>query len=313
MSGDLKIFSGTGNPELANEIAGYLKMELGEIVITRFMDGENYCQIKENVRGADVFIVQPTCPPVNENLMELLIMIDAFRRASAWRITAVIPYYGYARQERKDKPRVPITAKLVANLLTAAGADRILTIDLHAPAIQGFFDIPVDHMFAAPVILEYIASLNLNDLCLVSPDAGGVERARALAKRLGVSLAIIDKRRESANIAEAMNVIGEVKGKNIVIVDDMIDTAGTLVKATDALKERGALKVFASCVHPILSGRAFERIETSQIEKVIVTNTVPFKGNQQDKKNFEFLSVADLLGESILRIHDHTSVSSLFV
>ncbi len=313
MSRKLKIFSGTGNRVLADEIAAYLGKDIGQLLITKFKDGENYCQIEENVRGADVFIVQPTCPPVNENLMELLIMIDAFRRASAWRITAVMPYYGYARQERKDKPRVPITAKLVANLLTAAGTDRILTLDLHAPAIQGFFDIPCDHMFAAPVILDYIAGLGLDNLCLVSPDAGGVERARALAKRLGASLAIIDKRREGANIAEAMNVIGEVKGKNIVIVDDMIDTAGTLVKATDALKERGALKVYASCVHPVLSPPAFERIATSQIEKVIITNTIPFVGSDKDRNNFGFLSVANLLGESILRIHEHTSVSSLFV
>ncbi len=261
--GDLKIFSGRAHPALAQEICAYLGIALGELTLYNFSDGENYCQIDENVRGADVFIVQPTCSPVNDHVMELLILLDAFRRSSASRITAVLPYYGYARQDKKDKPRVPITAKLMADLLTAAGADRILTMDLHAAQIQGFFNIPVDHLFAAPVILDAIRKLGLDDLMIVSPDVGGVTRARAIAKRLGASLAIVDKRRTGKNETEVLNVIGDVEGRDVLILDDIIDTAGTLIQAEEALRRGGARRTYAAAVHGVLSGPALERIDGS--------------------------------------------------
>ena len=280
--------------------------------MTNFSDGEICCQITENVRGKDVFIVQPTCRPVNTNLMELLIMIDAFKRSSASRITAVMPYYGYARQDRKDKPRVPISSKLVADLLTAAGANRVLSMDLHAGQIQGFFNIPVDHLYAAPVLIEYLKNLNIPNLTVVSPDAGGVERARAFAKLLGVGLAIVDKRRVAANVAEVLHLIGDVAGKNIIICDDIIDTAGTLVNTVRALKDKGAAKIFACATHGILSGPAMERLGGAPLEKLIVTNTIPV---DESKKlpNMVVLSVAGLLGKAIRSIHKETSVSNLFV
>lgn len=308
---DLKIFSGNANRPLAEEIAGYLKVPLGEARLGRFSDGEISFQILENVRGADVFVVQSTCPPVDSNLMELLIMLDAFRRASAWRITAVIPYFGYARQDRKDKPRVPISAKLVADLLTTAGANRILAMDLHAGQIQGFFDIPVDHLFAAPVLVDYFRKRAIPQLVVVSPDAGGVERARAYAKRLNADLAIIDKRREQANVAEVLHVIGEVAGRNALIVDDMIDTAGTLREVAHVLITHGVREVFACCTHPVLSGPALERIRESPITEVVVTNTIPLQSHDIDK--IKVLSVAPLLGEAIRSIHEETSVSRLFI
>lgn len=308
---DLKIFSGNANRPLAEEIASYLKVPLGEARLGRFSDGEISFQILENVRGADVFVVQSTCPPVDSNLMELLIMLDAFRRASAWRITAVIPYFGYARQDRKDKPRVPISAKLVADLLTTAGANRILAMDLHAGQIQGFFDIPVDHLFAAPVLVDYFRKRAIPQLVVVSPDAGGVERARAYAKRLNADLAIIDKRREQANVAEVLHVIGEVAGRNALIVDDMIDTAGTLREVAHVLITHGVREVFACCTHPVLSGPALERIRESPITEVVVTNTIPLQSHDVDK--IKVLSVAPLLGEAIRSIHEETSVSRLFI
>ena len=275
MTNSLKIFTGSANTDLTHEICEYLRCSMGKASITRFSDGEIYFQIEENVRGADVFIVQPSCTPVDSNLMELFLMIDAFKRSSAHRITAVLPYFGYARQDRKDKPRVPISSKLVSDLLVASGTHRLLTMDLHAPQIQGFFSIPVDHLFAAPVLVEYFQKLNLPNLTVVSPDAGGVERARAFAKRLNADLAMVNKRRLEANVAQVMNVIGDVKGKTCLVVDDMIDTAGTLVKTVEALKENGAVKVYACATHPVLSGPAVERIEKSQLEEVIVTNTIP--------------------------------------
>ena len=278
-----------------------------------FSDGEVFVEVEENVRGTDVFVIQSTCPPVNHNIMELLIMIDALKRASSRRITAVIPYYGYARQDRKVAPRVPISAKLVADLITAAGANRVLSMDLHAGQIQGFFNIPFDHLFAAPVLLEYIRSNYQDDLVIVSPDAGGVERARAFAKRLEVSLAIIDKRREGINEARAMNIIGEVQGKRALILDDMIDTAGTLTQAAEALLARGAREVYAACTHPVLSGPAMERIEASRINEVVVTNTIPLGHRAKACGKIRQLSVAGLLAEAIERIHDERSVSSLFV
>ncbi|HXF06860.1 MAG TPA: ribose-phosphate pyrophosphokinase [Blastocatellia bacterium] len=308
---DLKIFSGNANRPLAEEIASYLKVPLGEARLGRFSDGEISFQILENVRGADVFVVQSTCPPVDSNLMELLIMLDAFRRASAWRITAVIPYFGYARQDRKDKPRVPISAKLVADLLTTAGANRILAMDLHAGQIQGFFDIPVDHLFAAPVLVDYFRKRAIPQLVVVSPDAGGVERARAYAKRLNADLAIIDKRREQANVAEVLHVIGDVAGRNALIVDDMIDTAGTLREVAHVLINHGVREVFACCTHPVLSGPALERIRESPITEVVVTNTIPLHSHDIDK--IKVLSVAPLLGEAIRSIHEETSVSRLFI
>ena len=306
------VFSGRANQKLTEEICNYIDVPLGKTVIRDFSDKEIYVRIEENVRGGDVFVVQSTCFPGNTNLMELLIMIDALRRASAKRITAVIPYYGYARQDRKNEPRVPITSKLIADLVVTAGADRVLTVDLHAGQIQGFFNIPVDHLFAINVLIDYIKEQKLKDLIVISPDAGGVERARAYAKRLNSSLAIIDKRRDIPNEAKAMNIIGDVKGKIAFIVDDMIDTAGTLMEATDALLGAGAREVHACCSHPVLSGPAGERITRSPIKTVITTNTIPLNGELEKNPKIKVLSVASLLGEAILRIHQETSVSSLF-
>jgi len=309
---ELKVFSGNSNPMLAEEICRHLQIPLGKINLTKFSDGELYCQILENVRGKDVFLIQPTCCPVNNNLMELLIMIDAFKRSSATRITSVIPYYGYGRQDRKDKPRVPISSKLVADLLTAAGTDRILSMDLHAGQIQGFFDIPVDHLYAAPVLIEYLKNLRVPSLTVVSPDAGGVERARAFAKRLDADLAVIDKRRTGPNEAEVLHIIGHVSGRNIVICDDMIDTAGTLVNTVHALKKKRAERVFACATHGILSGPAIERLRNAPIEEIILTNTVPLDASKI-LPNMKVLSVAALLGTAIQSIHEETSVSNLFV
>jgi len=314
MEGKLVLFAGNANPRLAQEIADYLNTPLAKTEVSQFADGEIFVQIHDNVRGADVFVVQPTCPPVNQNLMELLIMIDALRRASAQRITPVLPYFGYARQDRKVQPRVPITAKLVADLITAAGAHRLLAMDLHAGQIQGFFNIPVDHLFAAPVLLQYFKERcwSAADLVVVSPDAGGVERARAFAKRLDAALAFIDKRRTGPNEAKVMHVIGEVEGKDAIIVDDIIDTAGTMVQSALALKEAGARRIFASATHPVLSGPAVERIEQSVLEEVVVTDSIPLPEAKACKK-ITVRSVAPLLGEAIRRIHGETSVSSLFV
>ena len=309
----MKIFTGSANTALTNEICKYLRCELGQSSITRFSDGEIYFQILENVRGADVFIVQPTCPPVDSNLMELFLMIDAFKRASARRITAVLPYFGYARQDRKDKPRVPISAKVVSDLLVAAGAVRLLTMDLHAPQIQGFFSIPVDHLFAAPVLVDYFQKFSLPKLTVVSPDAGGVERARAFAKRLNAELAMINKRRVEANVAQVMNVIGDVRGRTCLVVDDIIDTAGTLVKTVDALLEQGATKVYACCTHPVLSGPAVDRIQNSRLEEVVVTNTIPLHNDARKCKRIAVLSVGDLLAQAVQSIHEETSVSVLFI
>ncbi len=311
--GDLKIFSGRAHPALAQEICAYLGIPLGHLTLYNFSDGEDYCQIDENVRGADVFVVQPTCSPVNDHVMELLILLDAFRRSSASRITAVLPYFGYARQDKKDKPRVPIAAKLMADLLTAAGADRILTMDLHAAQIQGFFNIPVDHLFAAPVILDAIRKLQLDDLVIVSPDVGGLTRARAIAKRLEASLAVIDKRRTGKNETEILNVVGDVAGKDVLILDDIIDTAGTLVQAAAALRTGGAKRTYAAAVHGVFSGPALERIEGSKLESLLVTNTIPVDAAMARCPRIRALSVAPLLGEAIQRIHDGASVSSLFV
>jgi ribose-phosphate pyrophosphokinase len=313
MYGEIKIFGGRANPALTREICDYLNLPVGRSTAYNFSDGETFVQIEENVRGSDVFIVQPTCRPVNENLIELLIMLDAFKRSSASRVSAVLPYYGYARQDKKDAPRVPITAKLVADLISRAGADRVLTMDLHAAQIQGFFDVPVDHLFAAPVILDAVREMAIPDLVIVSPDAGGVERARAIAKRLGVGLAIVDKRRTAPNVAEVMHVIGEVAGKNTLILDDIIDTAGTLTKTVEALKAQGAQRILAAGVHGVLSGPALERIEKSPLEQVLVTNTTPVEEKIQKCSKVRALSVAPLLGEAIMRIHENSSVSSLFV
>jgi ribose-phosphate pyrophosphokinase len=311
--GELKIFSGRAHPALAREICDYLGIPLGELTLFNFSDGENYCQIDENVRGADVFVIQPTSSPVNDHVMELLILLDAFRRSSASRITAVMPYFGYARQDKKDKPRVPIAAKLMADLLTASGADRILTMDLHAAQIQGFFNIPVDHLFAAPVLLDAIRELNLDDVVIVSPDVGGVARARAIAKRLGASLAIIDKRRTGVNETEVLNVIGDVEGRDVLILDDIVDTAGTLVQAEEALRGQGARKTYAAAIHPVLSGPAFGRIEASGLESLLVTNTIPLDAALARCPRIRAFTIAPLLGEAIQRIHQGTSVSSLFV
>ncbi len=312
MTDRLILFSGNANRTLSQEIADYLGVPLGEAEVARFADGEILVQIFENVRGADVFVIQPTCRPVNEHLMELLVIIDALKRASAWRITAVMPYYGYGRQDRKVQPRVPITAKLVADLLTAAGVHRVLTMDLHAGQIQGFFTTPVDHLFAAPVLLQYFRERMLGGAVVVSPDAGGVERARAFAKRLDTSLAFIDKRRTGPNEAKVMHIVGEVEGRDVIIVDDMIDTGGTLTQAVPALIEKGAKRIYASCTHPVLSGPAVERIEGSALEEVVVTNTIPLPEGRPSKK-LTVLSVAPLLGEAISRIHKEESVSRLFV
>jgi ribose-phosphate pyrophosphokinase len=310
--GPLKIFTGRSHPSLAQEICSLVGIEQGRVSLYSFADGENYVQIDENVRGADVFVIQPTSPPVNDNLMELLIMLDAFKRSSARRITAVIPYYGYARQDRKDKPRVPITSKLCADLISAAGADRVLTLDLHASQIQGFFNIPVDHLFAAPVIVRYLRDLEQPDLTIVSPDAGGVERARAYAKRLGASLAIIDKRRVAANQTEVMHIIGEVEDRNVVVVDDIIDTGGTLIHSGEALLKQGARSISAACTHAVLSGPAIKRINESRLVQVIATNSMPTLEKEQECPKLKTLSIADLLAEAIKRIHNEDSVSSLF-
>jgi ribose-phosphate pyrophosphokinase len=311
--GDLKIFSGRAHPGLAREICAYLGIPLGELTLYNFSDGEDYCQIDENVRGADVFVVQPTCSPVNDSVMELLILLDAFRRSSASRITAVMPYFGYARQDKKDKPHVPIAAKLMADLLTAAGADRILTMDLHAAQIQGFFNIPVDHLFAAPVILDAIRKIETEELVIVSPDVGGLTRARAIAKRLEAALAVIDKRRTGKNETEILNVVGDVEGKDALILDDIIDTAGTLVQAEAALRRQGARRTYAAAVHGVFSGPALERIEASRLQTLLVTNTIPVEAAAAKCPRIRALSVAPLLGEAIQRIHDGASVSSLFV
>ena len=309
----IKLFSGNANKELAIEIADFLGISLGDASVSTFNDGELMVQINENVRGMDVFVIQPTCTPVNHNIMELLLMIDALRRASAGRITAVIPYYGYARQDKKVQPRVPISARLVANLISVAGANRVLTVDLHVGQIQGFFDIPVDHLYASPVLLDYIRNKYSNNTVIVSPDAGGVERARAFAKRLQASLAIIDKRREKANVSEVMNVIGDVTNKDAILLDDMIDTAGTITQAVSAIKEKGAKRIIAACTHAVLSGPSLERINESGLEEVIVTNTIPMDSKQKKCKKLTVLSIAPLLGEAIRRIHEESSISSLFV
>jgi ribose-phosphate pyrophosphokinase len=310
---DLKVFSGSAHQTLTKEIAEFLGIPVGQARLRRFPDSEVSFQIDENIRGADVFIVQPTCTPVDQHIMELLVMIDAFKRSSAARITAVIPYYGYARQDRKDKPRVPISAKLVANLLSAAGTNRVLTMDLHKAQIQGFFDIPVDHLFAAPVIIEYLGRTDSPKLTIVSPDAGGAERARAYAKRLDAELAVIDKRRTDDGTTEVMNVIGDVEGRTCILQDDIIDTAGTIQKAANALKAAGAERVLACAVHPVLSGPAIDRIQNAPLEQMIVTNTIPLRGEAQQCKKIVVLSVARLLGQAIRSIHEETSVSSLFV
>jgi ribose-phosphate pyrophosphokinase len=310
---DLKVFSGSAHQTLTKEIAEFLGIQVGQARLRRFPDSEVSFQIDENIRGADVFIVQPTCTPVDSHIMELLVMIDAFKRSSAARITAVIPYYGYARQDRKDKPRVPISAKLVANLLSAAGTNRVLTMDLHKAQIQGFFDIPVDHLFAAPVIIEYLGRIESQRLTIVSPDAGGAERARAYAKRLNAGLAVIDKRRTDDGTTEVMNVIGDVEGRTCIVQDDIIDTAGTIQKAANALSAAGAERILACAVHPVLSGPAIDRIQAAPIDQLIVTNTVPLRGEAQQCKKIVVLSVARLLGQAIRSIHEETSVSSLFV
>jgi ribose-phosphate pyrophosphokinase len=308
-----KIFSGTANPILAESICRHLNVPLGKALLGRFSDGEIYFQILENVRGADVFVVQPCSYPVDNHLLELLLMIDAFKRASAWRITAVLPYYCYARQDRKDKPRVPISAKLVADLLETAGASRALTLDLHAPQIQGYFDVPVDHLYGSPVLVDYFRNKKLPNLTVVSPDAGGVERARAFAKKLGAPLAIVDKRRVDLDVTEVMNLIGDVKGRNTLIVDDIIDTAGTLVKTADALIREGATQVVAACTHAVFSGPAVERLENSKITEVVATDSVPVSEAARNLKKVTILSVADLLARGIRSIHEETSISELFI
>jgi ribose-phosphate pyrophosphokinase len=309
----MKIFTGTAHRKLAEAICLSLSMPLGQSSVSRFSDGEVYFQILENVRGEDVFIIQPTCSPVDTTLVELLIMIDAFKRASARRITAVLPYFGYARQDRKDKPRVPISAKLVADVITTAGASRILTMDLHVPQIQGFFNIPVDHLYAAPVLVDYFQKLELPDLLVVSPDAGGTERARAYAKRLKTNMAIIDKRRVQANVAEVVNIVGDVEGRTALIVDDLIDTAGTLIKSAEALTAKGAKAVYACCSHPVFSGPAVQRIEKSCMTQVVVTDSIPLTPEAAAAKRIKVLSVAEVLGKAIKSIHEETSVSSLFI
>lgn len=307
--GGYMLFSGTANPELSNEIAKYLKMSLSEASINRFSDGEINVQISQSVRGKDVFIIQPTCAPANDNLMELLIMTDALKRSSAKSITAVVPYYGYARQDRKAAPRVPISAKLVANLMEVSGITRMVTVDLHASQIQGFFDIPVDNLYGAILFMDYIKSKNFKNPIIASPDIGGVSRARYFAERLGLEMVIVDKRREKANESEVMNVIGDVSGKDVILIDDMIDTAGTMVKAASALKKLGATSVMACCTHPVLSGPAFERIETGELDELVVANTIPMR---QISPKIKMLSTASMLGEVIRRVHNNQSVNSLF-
>jgi ribose-phosphate pyrophosphokinase len=307
---DIKLVTGTSNPGLAQKIAAYLELELANCSVTRFSDGEIFVQINENIRGADLFIIQSTNPPA-ENLMELLMLIDASRRASAMRITAVIPYYGYSRQERKDRPRVPITAKLAANLITTAGADRILTFDLHASPIQGFFDLPHDHLYSSKLFIPYLADMNLSNLVVVSPDVGSLKMARSTAEQLQADLAIVDKRRPSPNQSKVMNLIGEVKGKNIIIRDDMVDTGGSLCQAADYLKERGALDIYGACTHGVLSGNAIERIEKSPIQKMVITDSIDQTAKALTPK-FEVISCAHLIGETIRRIAEEESVSVLF-
>jgi ribose-phosphate pyrophosphokinase len=309
----LKIFCGTANEPLTEEICQFLGIQRGQAHMTRFSDGEVYLQILENVRGSDVFVVQPTCYPVDQHLMELLLMIDALKRASARRITTVIPYFGYARQDRKDKPRVAISAKLVADLLTTAGAHRALVVDLHAPQIQGYFNIPVDHLFASPVLVDYFRKMELPNLTVVSPDAGGVERARFVAKKMDAALAIVDKRRTDMNTTEVMHVIGDVQGRNCLIIDDIIDTAGTTVKTAEALKNAGAVAVYACASHAVLSGPAIERISNSVIEQVVVTNTIPASEAAKSEPKIKVLSIAGLVARAIQSIHEETSVSSLFL
>src|SRR5580658_9758000 len=308
-----KIFSGTANEPLADEICQFLGMPRGQAMLKRFADGEVYVQIQENVRGADVFVVQPTCRPVDEHLMELLLMIDALKRASARRITAVVPYFGYSRQDRKDKPRSPISAKLVADLLTTAGAHRALIVDPHTPQIQGFFNIPVDHLFASPVLVDHFRKLQLPNLTVVSPDAGGVERARFFAKKVDAALAIVDKRRVEMNVAEVMHVIGDVNGRTCLVIDDLIDTAGTLVKTAAALIQNGASKVYACASHPVLSGAAVENISHSHFTEVVVTNTIPLSEAARKEPKIRVLSIAGLIGRAIQSIHEETSVSKLFL
>ena len=308
----IKVFSGNANPELAHDICGHLNIPLSKVEVRRFSDGEIFVEIGENVRGTDVFVIQPTCTPVNDHLMELVIMVDALRRASARRITAVLPYYGYARQDRKVAPRVPITAKVVAEMLMVVGVRRVLAMDLHAGQIQGFFNIPVDHLYAAPVLLDYISEAFTN-VVMVSPDAGGVERTRAFAKRLKADLAIIDKRRDRPNESKAMNVIGDVEGKTAILLDDMVDTAGTLCNAASMLMDAGAAEVHACCSHGVLSGPAIERLEASVIKSLVITNSIPMRGKVKECEKITVLSVSKLLGEAIRRIHSEDSVSSLFV
>jgi ribose-phosphate pyrophosphokinase len=313
MKDNIKLFAGNANQPLALEICDFLGVSLSAADVRTFSDGEIFVEIGENVRGCDIFVIQPTCPPVNDHLMELVIMVDAIRRASARRITAVLPYYGYARQDRKVAPRVPITAKVVAEMMMVVGVRRVLAMDLHAGQIQGFFNIPVDHLYAAPVLVKYIREELRDNIIMVSPDAGGVERTRAYAKRLDADLAIIDKRRERANVAQAMNVIGDVRGKKAILIDDMVDTAGTLCAAAEILMQSGAQEVYACCSHGVLSGPAIERLEKSQIKQLVVTNSVPLRGAAKECKKIKVLSVAPLLGEAIRRIHLDDSVSSLFV
>jgi len=313
MFNKLRVFSGNSNLPLSSAICNFLGIQLGKVEAKTFSDGEIFVEITESVRGMDVFIIQSTCSPVNQNLMELLVMIDAFKRASAGRITAVIPYYGYARQDRKVSPRTPITAKLVADLLTSAGASRVLSVDFHAGQIQGFFNIPVDNLYAAPVILDYIRDKLHDNIVVVSPDPGGVERARAFAKRLKASLAIIDKRRPEPNVAKIMNVVGRVRGKNALLLDDMIDTAGTITQAAMALKDRGANTIYACCTHPVFSGSAIERIEDSCLKNVVVTDTIPLKEKGVSCDKIQTLSVSNLLGEAIKRIYGEDSISELFI
>mmetsp|Transcript_2608 Transcript_2608/g.4004 ORF Transcript_2608/g.4004 Transcript_2608/m.4004 type:complete len:365 (+) Transcript_2608:145-1239(+) len=312
MNYNIKLFAGNANLPLAQDIANHLEIQLADIDVSKFSDGESRVRINENVRGADVFIIQPTCTPVNDNLMELLIIIDAMKRASAKRITAVLPYYGYARQDRKSQPRVPISAKLVADLLTVAGGARVVTLELHAGQIQGFFNVPVDHLYAGPVFIEYLLQKNFQEPVVVSPDAGGMERARAIAKRLNAGIAIIDKRRDGPNVAHFMHLVGDVKGKDCIIVDDMIDTAGTLCEAVGALKREGAHRIIACGIHAVLSGPAVKRISESPLEEVVVTDTIPLTEDKRRCGKFVVLSVAKILGEAIRRIHLEESVTSLF-
>jgi ribose-phosphate pyrophosphokinase len=309
----LKVFAGNANPGLVTQICRELGIEQSSAEVKQFADGENWIQLNENVRGVDVFVIQPTCKPVDRNIMELLLLLDAFKRSSAQRITAVLPYYGYARQDRKDRPRVPISARLVAALLETAGASRVLTLDLHAAQIQGFFDIPVDHLYAAPVMIGHYQQNPLPNLTVVAPDTGGAERARAYAKRLNAELALCDKRREKANVAEVMNVVGDVKGRSCLIVDDMCDTGGSLTKVAAALRKEGAERIHTCFTHPVLSGRACEALAESEIERIVTTNTIPLRDTACREKKINVLSIAPLLAKAIKSIHEETSVSSLFV